>query len=184
MNNDKIVEHAIQFLGGSSARFFAMDPQVTEILLSWDGYCEKTNVVSTIGLSNTKQIQLKLDSGEEVPVELLLGSEKDVSWTKDVLFKAIRELSGQTVEYNQTVHFLLLRKLLPHLDRLLLMNPGFFYSEYKPIQEGPTCAHWVCLVPISLNELTFIITNGMEEFIRKAKENQINLMNSTRESFL
>ena len=182
MDNKKIAQHALAFIGGSPTVFEYQTEDKTvsiDIMTCTDKTASELTTLSTIGLANAN-IGKEFDD-MPLRVELMMLGKKN-----EEIFANILSTAAFWIMKNHHCEFgLVIENVIePYMDNatlkhVVLMQPVFWenYSHYE--LDGNIIA-WLLAVPISEKERLYIEQNGINKFDELLEKSNVDFIDLER----
>lgn len=181
MDNKKIAQHALAFIGGSPTVFEYYNEAETvsvDIMTCADENFSITTL-STIGLSNVN-ISKEFE-GMPLRVELLMLGRQN-----EEIFANILSSVAFWIEDNHYCDFgsVIENVIEPYktdatLKHVVLMQP-VFWKNYSPCKLDGNIIVWLLAVPISEKEYLYIEQNGIDNFDKLLELSNVDLIDLQR----
>ena len=184
MDNKKIADYALAFIGGTPEVFeyHNDDKKKTIDVLFCDNKNKPENfTVATIGLS-------AIDIGKtlnDLPlrVELIMaGVPGDDAFANIIASAAFVVQDAADCDLGMIIDDVVAAYVIDtDLQHVLLMNP-VFWEKYEPLVTKEATVTWLLAIPISDIEKQYIIANGFDDFAKILDEENVNITDLHRKS--
>ena len=182
MDNKKIAQHALAFIGGTPTVFEYQNEDNTvsvDIMTCPDKTASKLSTLSTIGLANA-DIGKEFD-GKPLKVELMMIGRKD----KEIFANILAEAAFRIKENQHCEFGLIIENVIePYIDtaalkHVVLMQP-VFWKNYSPCELDGNIIAWLLALPISEKERLYIAQNGIDKFDEMLEKAGVDLADLQR----
>lgn len=183
MDNKKIAQHALEFIGGTPEIFsyHNADETISVDIMTCADENFSITTLSTIGLSNV-DIGKEID-GKPLRVELLMLGD-----SHEEIFENILASVAFQIKENQYCDFgLVIENVIkPYVsdttvNHILLMQP-VFWEKYSPCVLDGNIVAWLLAIPISEDERNYIAQNGVDKFDVFLEKSNVDLIDLRRNS--
>lgn len=166
MDNKKIAQYALAFIGGNPTVFEYHNDDDTvsiDIMTCTDETASELSTLSTIGLASV-DIGKEFD-GKPLKVELMMLGRKDTEIFANILAAAaFRIKESQHCEFGMVIE----NVIEPYSDtatlkHVVLMQP-VFWKNYSPCELDGNIIAWLLALPVSEKERLYIEQNGIDKF--------------------
>ena len=184
MDNKKIAQHALAFIGGSPTVFEYQNEDNTvsvDIMTCTDETASELTTLSTIGLANV-DIGKEFD-GRPLKVELMmLGKEGEEIFANILSTAAFRIMENHYCEFGLVMENVIeLYTDNATLKHVVLLQP-VFWKNYSPCELDENIIAWLLAVPISEEERLYIEQNGIDKFDDLLEKSNVNFVDLRREN--
>lgn len=181
MDNKKIAQYALAFIGGNPTVFEYLneDSTVSIDIMTCTDEISELSTLSTIGLARVN-IGKEFD-GKPLKVELMMLGRKDEEIFANILSTAAFHIKeSRHCEFGMVIE----NVIAPYsetatLKHVVLMQP-VFWQNYSPCELDGNIVVWLLVVPVSEKERLYIEQNGIDKFDALLEKSSVDLVDLQR----
>ncbi len=184
MNKKSIAKYALNFIGGKPKVFEYHNGDKSksiDIMTSVNSRYSDSIVVSTIGLCDT-EISLNIDD-KPLRVELISIADSDFENLENIVAEAAFYIMDEKSAYPGFIIENVYKNYIEDATtkHAVLLTPPY-WDDYKSLDCGDCVVAWLYLLPVTDNEVEYIIKNGIIEFENLIDQKGIDTLDFGRDS--
>ena len=191
MNNNTLVQYAKSFIGEhldvKSYTEIGDRERVVSYVMTEDGYCPGTKVVSSVSLHKKDLGLFVSDSDLHLRMEVMLAGLPENSYLEQALAQCALDIDdlefcayGTVLEDAAALRMFYLKSEMKHF---VLLSP-VFWPKYSAFVSDSAIVAWLYAVPISDNELDFMRENGLNALQDLLEEKEADVLDFYRPSVI
>jgi len=187
MDNKSIFKHAKKFIGGQTEVFEYYNTAKSkhiDMMINKETAFEEVAVYSTIGLSSV-DLGISDENSKPIRVELIGVGDLEDENTANIIATSCFEIMDKKMCYFGMVIPNVVERYVPNLQtkHIILLSP-VFWKDYKALESESEIIVWLLCVPITDSEKAYLEKNGLDALEQLLSEQENDITDIYRHSFI